>query len=288
MLNSMQSILLFLRLVSASMVLRHLIAGMRDLAYEYELKLSQEGIDISKLSDDALEHSLESVVFSHDFENDGFEQVGEKLKQQGYSQADTEAENIDNRGGHYPSDEVDDSEVDYYELEMPVESDDEDGEFELVDEGGILDISEDDVNEFIDFLSSNELDPTDIESMAEMIASAYIQRIRKQGISDNEIVDRIFDKDGNFDVHGAFEELMNRSSPLDHDENVIDAVIADDDAIDVGDDDAATDASADDGTGAAASADSAAKQKRKASGKGARSQHFIRGSRRFARSKSSN
>ena len=159
---------------SASMVLRHLIAGLHDLAYEYELKLVQEGIDISKLSDDALEHSLESVIFSHDFENDGFEQVGEKLKQQGYSQADTEAENIDNRGGHYQSDEVDDSEVDYDELEMPVESDDEDGEFELVDEGGILDISEDDVNEFIDFLSSNELDPTDIESMAEMIASAYI------------------------------------------------------------------------------------------------------------------
>lgn len=264
---------------SASMVLRHLIAGLHDLAYEYELKLSQEGIDISKLSDDALEHSLESVVFSHDFENDGFEQVGEKLKQQGYSQADTEAENIDNRGGHYQSDEVDDSEVDYDELEMPVESDDEDGEFELVDEGGILDISEDDVNEFIDFLSSNELDPTDIESMAEMIASAYIQRMRKQGISDNEIVDRIFDKDGNFDVHGAFEELMNQSSPLDHDENVIDAVIADDDDATV-DDDAATatvnddgdnataTATAADGTGAAASADSAAKQKRKAAGKG--------------------
>ena len=35
----------------------------------------------------------------------------------------------------------------------------------------------------------------------------------------------MFDKDGNFDVHGAFEEL--KINPLlNHDENVIDAVIA--------------------------------------------------------------
>ena len=99
-----------------------------------------------------------------------------------------------------------------------------------------------------------------------LLTSAYAQ----QGISDNEIVYCIFDKDGNFDVHGAFEELMNQSSPLDHDENVIDAVIADDDDATVDDDgdNATATATAADGTGAAASADSAAKQNSKAAGKG--------------------
>lgn len=123
------------------------------------------------------------------------------------------------------------------------------------DEDGILQISEDDINDFIDFLSDNELDPTDIESMADMIATAYIQRMRKYGASDNEILQKVFDKHGNFDVHSAFEELRSQSDLA---ANAQDAVYAeldddDDDFADY-DDDTAEDAN----TSATATATSAA------------------------------